>query len=42
MTLVDGLCVRSEFPPEWCWHCRDLPDDPFDGFPNPEQETEHE
>lgn len=28
--LVDGLCVRSQFPPEWCWHCRGLPDDPFE------------
>jgi hypothetical protein len=31
MTLVDGLCVRSELIPEWCWHCRGLPDDPFEG-----------
>lgn len=31
--LVDGLCVRSELIPEWCWHCRGLPDQPADGVP---------
>lgn len=41
MTLVDGRCVRSDLDPAYCWHCRKLPDDPFDGAGGTEEEPEH-
>lgn len=31
--LVDGLCVRSELIPAYCWHCLGMPDVPRDGVP---------
>lgn len=28
--MTDVRCVRSDLLPRECWHCRGLPDDPWD------------